>query len=187
MHDETGPANSIGAHWGRWDSGSTTDEGGTHSITAANQFHYLYGPVTPPEVVAAKSGSFAMNLVGGTTPTNNNAEFGTFIAAALTVDFTARTLTVPPVSITGFTNQSWSFNGGTTPIRFAAGKGAFIEQIVSGSCTGSNCSVVGANLGQRGIFMGPNGDHLGIAFQARTISGVSSTQTTKIFSCSPSC
>ena len=186
--DDTTP-NAINAHWGRWTSGSFTDEDGTQSITVNNQFHYLYGPLTPPEVVAAKTGSFAMVIVGGTTPTNNlNEAITSFSASPITVNFTARTVTFPAISI-NFPTQNWTFPGpNSTPIQFAAGKGAFIEQTVSGTC-GPNSGCSGsALLGKTGIFMGPAGDNLGVSFAARTTSGpTASAQTAKLYTCSPSC
>ena len=185
VHDETVP-NSLNAHWGRWDSGSISDADGTHSINVNNQFHYLYGPLTPPEVVAAKSGTFLMSQVGGTTPTNNLGELGSLLNAAPSVNFTARTVTFPNTIQMVFTSQTWSFPGpNSTAIHFASGKGAFIDQVTSGTCAGSCGST--ALLGKTGIFMGPAGDHLGITFQARATSGAAGAQTSKVFSCSPSC
>ena len=74
-------------------------------------------------------------------------------------------------------------------LQTAAGKGAFIDLVVSGTCSGSTCATsTPAVMGMTGIFMGPLGDHLGVAFQARTTSGpAASAQTTKILSCAPSC
>ncbi|MGH8703912.1 MAG: FecR family protein, partial [Burkholderiales bacterium] len=71
--NETVP-NSLNANWGRWLGGSVTELDSNPTpipISPTNQFHYLFGPLTPPEVVAAKTGAFPLSLVQGTTPTNN--------------------------------------------------------------------------------------------------------------------
>ncbi|MBY0269504.1 MAG: FecR family protein [Burkholderiales bacterium] len=183
--DETTP-NSLNAHWGRWTGGTFVDSS-TTTITSNNQFHYLYGPLTPPEVVAAKTGTFAMSMVAGTTPTNQLGQTGTF-STSLTVNFTAQTATFGPSSFS-FPSDSWSFAGGTTAIQIAPGKGAFIDQVTTGTCSGSTClTSTPASLGKTGIFMGPAGDHLGVSFSAKTTSGPTAhAQTAKIFSCAPSC
>lgn len=183
--DETTP-NSLNAHWGRWTGGAFVDQSVT-TISTTNQFHYLYGPLTPPEVVAGKTGSFAMSMVAGTTPTNQLGQTGTF-TTSLTVNFTAQTATFGPSSFS-FPSDSWSFAGGTTAIQISLGKGAFIDAVSTGTCSGSTClTSTPAALGRTGIFMGPAGDHLGVSFQAITTSGPTAhAQTAKIFSCAPSC
>lgn len=183
--DET-TANSLNAHWGRWTGGTFVDQSAT-TISSTNQFHYLYGPLTPPEVVAGKTGTFAMSMVAGTTPTNQLGQTGTF-TTSLTVNFTAQTATFGPSSFS-FPSDSWSFPGGTAAIQISPGKGAFIDTVSTGTCSGSTClTSTPAALGRTGIFMGPAGDHLGISFQAITTSGPSAhAQTAKIFSCAPSC
>jgi hypothetical protein len=184
--DETTP-NALNAHWGRWTSGTFIESPAPTTITPTNQFHYLYGPLAPPDVVAAKTGSFAMSMVAGTTPTNQLGQTGTF-TTSLTVNFTAQTATFGASSFI-FPSDSWTFAGGTTPIQIAPGKGAFIDQVTSGTCSGTTClTSTPASLGRTGIFLGPAGDHLGISFAAKTDSGPSAhAQTAKIFSCAPSC
>ena len=185
VFDDTGP-NSLNAHWGRWFTGTLTDTPSSTTFSSNNQFHYLYGPLTPPEVVTAKTGSFAMSMVGGTTPTNQLGQSGTFSTSA-TVNFTGQTVVFGPSSF-NFPSDNWSFLGVNTPIQIRAGQGAFIDQVTTGTCSGSTCLTgAPAVLGRTGIFMGPAGNHLGIAFSARTTSGVASAQTAKIFSCAPSC
>lgn len=188
--DET-TTNALDAHWGRWTSGSLTDLDNTpipNTFSTNNQFHYLYGPLAPPEVVGAKTGSFAMSIVAGTTPTNQLGQTGTFSTSA-TVDFTGKTITFG-LSEFIFTSDRWLFSSGTTSLQSVAGKGVFIDLVVSGTCSGSTCTNTPAPavMGMTGIFMGPQGDHLGVAFQARTTSGpTASAQTTQILSCAPSC
>lgn len=187
--DETTP-NSLNAHWGRWTSGTATELDATptpHIFSPGNQFHYLYGPLAAPETVAAKTGSFSMSMVAGTTPTNQLGQSGTF-STSLTVNFTGQTVAFGS-STFSFASDTWTFAGGTTPIQIVAGKGAFIDQVTTGTCSGSTClTSTPAALGKTGIFMGASGDHLGIAFQATTTSGpAANAQTVKIFSCAPSC
>ncbi len=185
VSDET-ISNSLNAHWGRWTGGTFVDST-TTTISASNQFHYLYGPLTPPEIITGKTGTFAMSMVGGTTPTNELGQTGSF-STSLTVNFTAQTVTFGASSFT-FSSDNWSFAGGTTAIQIKPGQGAFIDMVSAGTCSGFACSTsTPATLGRTGIFMGSWGDHLGIAFSARTTSGPTAhAQTTKIFSCAPSC
>jgi len=126
--------------------------------------------------------------VAGTAPTNQLGQTGTF-STSVTVNFTGQTVAFGTSSFNFPSSDSWSFPGGTTSIQIAPGKGAFIDQVVNGTCSGSTClTSTPAVLGKTGIFMGPTGDHLGVAFQARTTSGPTAhAQTAKIFSCAPSC
>ncbi|HXF65976.1 MAG TPA: FecR family protein [Burkholderiales bacterium] len=186
--NETVP-NSLNANWGRWTGGTLTDFDETPasiSVSPTNQFHYLFGPLTPPEVVAAKTGSFPLSLVQGTTPTNNINETGSFFATGMNVNFMTRVVSASGFGF-NFQTQFWSFSGISTPIQFATGKGAFINAVTTGFCSGSSCGGA-ANLGMTGIFMGPNGDHLGVGFNAVTTSGPPAhASTAKIFTCAPSC
>jgi hypothetical protein len=182
-------ANALDAYWGTWSSGSVADASGTTTFLSGDKFHYLIGPNTPPEVVAAKTGAFVFSMVGGTIPTNNLGEAGTFSTSSttLTVDFTKRSVAFPTTTI-GFLSDTWTFSQSASPITIQPGRGAFVNNTATGSCgsqIGCNGSAV---LTRTGIFMGPVGDHLGVAFQARTTSGpAASMQTTKIFACSPRC
>ncbi|MCX7961092.1 MAG: FecR family protein [Burkholderiales bacterium] len=184
--NETTP-NSIGAIWGRWLSGGIADveDGVTlvDTISPTNQFHYLGGPPTPPEVIAAKTGTFAMTDIGGTTPTNNLGETGSFSLSSAHVNFTTKVFSAGSSSF-WFPSQSWYFSGTTAPIQTLPGKGAFVEGSASGSCYGS-CSGP-ASLSMTGVFLGPQGDHLGMAFQAHTTGGAHAA-TARLLKCSPSC
>lgn len=175
-------AGSLDAYWGRWAGGSLTDSFGGTSFSAANQLHYIVAPLTPDTVVAAKTGSFAFNLVGGTTPTNNIGETASsFSVGPLSVDFTARTVSWP-VTTFNFPSQNWSFPTTTSGIHIDAGRGAFTDNGITGTCgplTGCDGS---ARLVRTGVFMGPAGEHLGVSFQARTTSGpAASMQSSGIF------
>lgn len=184
--DET-VSNALGASWGRWLGGSFTGfspSSPTTNFSPANPFHYLLGPLTPPEVIAAKTGTFMMSVVGGTTPTNDLGETGTFSMFTTSVDFTAKNFASAGFSFT-FPSQSWSFASVSTPIQISAGKGAFVHAVTSGSCYGCVASPIPAILRMTGIFMGSQGDHLGVGFSAS--AGTSHASTAKILTCSPSC
>src|SRR2546422_119123 len=64
---------SINANWGVWAVGSITDGDGTTSIPGGA--HYIFGNLTPPEVIAARTGTLSMISSGGTTPTSNVGPF----------------------------------------------------------------------------------------------------------------
>jgi hypothetical protein len=180
----------VGAQWGRWFDGSATDASGTTAFsTPGNFFHYLVGPNTPPEVIAAKTGSFGFDLIAGSfAATNNLGESGSLGAGTmrLAVDFTARTVTYPSMAI-NFQSQPWSFPASTAPITIHAGRGASVSDSVTGSCgpiTSCNGTAV---LSRTGAFMGPVGDHLGVALQARTLSGTPANMNgTALFRCASS-
>lgn len=180
-------ANALNAYWGRWIGGSMTDADGTTTFASGNQLHYIVGPLTPPDVIAAKSGTFGFNLVQSTTPTNNIGETATaFSAGPLSVDFTARTVSWPVTTFT-FPSQNWSFPTTSSSINIDA-RGAFTDNNITGSCgPATGCSGT-ARLVRTGVFMGPAGDHLGVSFQARTTSGAAaSMQASGIFACTPPC
>lgn len=184
-------ANAIGASWGRWTGGTFTDNGGTTTLSSNNQFHYLYAPLTPPDVLAAKSGSFSLSIVAGTpvTASDGSSATGGLTLGSPTVDYTSRIVSAASVSI-GTGTLPFSFPMGfSAPIQIVAGKGGFFEaKNIAGSCgpiTGCNGSAL---LGVTGIFMGPKGDHIGTSWNAVTTTGTpASVQTVKILTCAPSC
>src|SRR5260221_396813 len=105
-------ANAIGANWGRWTGGTFADNGGTTTFSNNNQFHYLYGPLTPPEVVAAKICSFSLCVVGGTPVTfSDGFTSGTLSLGSPTGNFTPRSVSASSVSLFGAIN-SFSFPAG---------------------------------------------------------------------------
>src|SRR5258708_11347555 len=189
-------ANAIGANWRRWNGGTfVNDSGTTTTFSNNNQFHYLYGPLTPPEVIAAKTGSFSLSVVGGTPVTfSAGSTIGTsFNLGPPTLDFTGRTVSASSVSLSSGTPgfNTFSFPSGfTAPIQIAAAKCAFTDmKNIVGTCSGSIfLTSTPAQLGVTGIFMGPKGDHLGTSWSAITTSGPSlSAQTVKLLTCAPSC
>src|SRR5438876_5869663 len=97
---------SVNANWGIWASGSITDVTGTTSIPGGA--HYIFGNLTPPEVIAARTGTLSMSASGGTTPTSNGSIFlsGTGTTyPTLSLDFDTRNVKVGAFS--------WSFTSGT--------------------------------------------------------------------------
>lgn len=183
--DQTNP-NPLNAYWGIWFDGSATTANGTTTFGPGNNaFHYLVGPLTPPDVIAAKSGSFSFSNVGGTSPTHSDStQLGSFSSSPWTVDFSARTVSSSGFGMV-FSNQTWSLGGFTAPIQFSAGRGAYIDATSTGTCSGASCATsTPAQARTQGIFMGA-GDHLGAAINAR--AGPASAQTVQIFSCAPRC
>jgi hypothetical protein len=173
-------SNPLGAIWGRWVAGNATDASGPTTLSSLNNFHYLVGPNTPPEVIAAKTGTFSFLNVGGTPVTyNESTAFGGF-SGSFDVNFTSRTVTSSSLGFS-FPNQTWSFSDVSTPIVISPGKGAYIEAMTPGTCSGGRCATsTPAQLSMRGAFMGPVGDHLGVSFNAR--AGTASAQTVQMFS-----
>lgn len=166
-------SNDIGAIWGRWTAGTVSGTG----LSLNNQFHYLLGPIAPPEVVASKTGTFSLVRVGGTPPSNDLGQLGTFSFSSGEVNFTAKTVAFEGLALffAGYPDpeQLWFFQGPVSgSIQF--GKGAFFSATGTGSCTGKSCSG-SANLSMRGIFMGPAGNHLGVSMHATAGSAHAST------------
>src|SRR5712691_13188453 len=91
---------SVNANWGVWASGSITDVTGTTSIPGGA--HYIFGNLTPPEVIAARTGTLLMFAFAGTTPTSN---FGSSLSGttypSLSLNFDTRSVQVGAFS--------WSF------------------------------------------------------------------------------
>lgn len=185
--DET-QLNALNAHWGRWTGTTIVTDAGT-TTSPPGGFHYLYGPLTPAEVVASKRGTVMFVDTGfGTTPRNSLNEPGTISVLASDVNFTTRIVMLGGVNMS-FPSYSFNFPGGSTAsIQIVPGKGAFIEQVSSGACLGGPCGMsTSAVLGRTGIFMGPNGDHMGMALQARTTpnGNTASAQATRILHIPP--
>src|SRR2546430_191564 len=94
---------SVNANWGIWASGSITDVTGTTSIPGGA--HYIFGNLTPPEVIAARTGTLSMSASGGTTPTSNAGIFLSGTYPTLLLNFDTR-----GVQVGAF---SWAFAAGT--------------------------------------------------------------------------
>jgi hypothetical protein len=185
-----GSSSALGARWGRWFDGSATDASGTTTFSSGNFFHYLVGPNTPPEVIAAKVGMANFDLVSGTfAATNNGGDAGVISGTRFIVDFTSRTLAFPASTFvfSGQNPQTWTFGAPSpSPINIQPGRGAWAESSVAGTCSNGSCSTLSnATLSRTAVFMGPVGDHLGVAFNARTTGGTGTggMNGTGIFSC----
>src|SRR5437879_7048195 len=63
---------SINANWGVWASGSITDSVGTTSSPGGA--HYIFGNLTPPEVIAARTGTPLMFAFAGTRSEEHTSE-----------------------------------------------------------------------------------------------------------------
>ena len=180
---------SINARWVRWSSGTFTDDSGTSMLPGG--FHAMVGNLAPPDVVAAKTGTFSFSTVGGTTPTNNLGQtpVSAFAYPSLTVNFTSRVASLGAFSWT-FPSNFWSFPAGNANVIITPGKGAGIDGLYGGTCSSGpgGCgypSPSPASLGVTGIFYGPRGDHLGAAFAAQ--SGSAGAMGVKLYTCAPSC
>ena len=155
---------SINANWGVWLTGSITENVGTTSFPGGA--HYLFGNLTPPDVIASKTGTLVMGPIGGTTPTSNMLGNATsFTYPAIGLNFTTRQATVD--------RFTWTFNSGqfifaspaTGPIIVVPGQGAGISVTSTGTYSSNATPAVSgpATAGISGVFLGPTGDHLGVA------------------------
>ncbi len=161
---------SINANWGVWASGSITDGVGTTSIP--DGAHYIFGNLTPPEVIAARSGILPMTAFAFTTPTSNIPGAVSFSYPSLTLNFDTRA-----VQVGGFI---WSFGvskfdfpqSGTGAIFAVPGKGAGVNASIAGTFSDTAISTPApAAAAMSGAFFGPAGDHLGVGI------GVTSANT----------
>src|SRR3989449_970678 len=162
---------SVNANWGVWASGSITDGVGTTSIP--DGAHYIFGNLTPPEVIAARTGTLSMIASGGTTPTSNIGPFSSGTYPTLSLDFNTRS-----VQVGGFI---WSFGvskfdfspGGSGAIFVVPGRGAGVNaSLTTGTFSDAAGSAAPATAAISGAFFGPAGDHLGVGI------GVTSTGVT---------
>ena len=181
------------AHWGRWVDGRIFNDSVGSSQIPQGGLHYLYGTLTAQSVLAAKTGTFAFNDIGGTTPTDSNGALATsFAFGPINVNFTSRTGTVTSVSA-AFTNAVWNFaNIGFTfqPNQPGGASAAYVPSNGSGTCVGTACGGgATATLRVTPYFLGSQGNFLGSLFSATTgstPSGNSVFNAVRIFAGSPS-
>src|SRR5882762_7169912 len=151
---------SVNANWGVWALGSITDAIRTTSIPGGA--HYIFGNLTPPEVIAARTGILPMTAFAFTTPTSNIPGAVSFSYPSLTLNFDTRA-----VQVGGFI---WSFGaskfdfslGGAGTILIVPGRGAGINASMVGAFSVSAASIAPAAAAMSGAFFGPAGDHLGV-------------------------
>ena len=190
--DMTGFESSVNANWGRWTSGSFTDQFGPFTVGSGGM-HYMKGDLAPPDVVAAKVGTFSFSQLGGTTPTNNLGDSAVMTSStypSLSINFTSRVATLGAFNWNfPSSSQSWSFTGGSANVVIKP-QGAGIEaNNLAGSCTGTSCGT-STVLNVSGAFYGAQGNHLGAAFGFTSATAAANTATAtgvRLYSCSPSC
>jgi hypothetical protein len=170
--------------WGRWASGTVDDGNGATTLSSTTQAHFMYGTLTPADVLSAKTGTLTLSSTFpglGTTATNN---FGATPSAAtlpvISVNFDARTASVSASSIQfgGGSPQLWTIPTGSGPLTIVAGAGGFFRIEGSGnqgtggwSCTGTGCSGAAfLRANASGIFFGPVGDHAGVSLGANAFN-----------------
>jgi hypothetical protein len=194
--DVGGFTTPVDVHWGRWNTGTFTDSSGTTTISNSNNFHYMYGELTPPEVVAAKVGTFNLVPVGGASPAgtsvtdSNGGAGGTLNVTGFQVDFSSRNVSASGVTLGGVSGTFTSTGGFSTPLQIKPGQGAFVEiKNIAATCGGTSCGVgTASKIGMTGIFLGKAGDHLGTSWNAVTTAGPAyQVQAVRLFTCSPAC
>src|SRR5438445_3193953 len=173
---------SVNANWGVWALGSITDDVGTTRIPGGA--HYIFGNLTPPEVIAARTGTLLMFAFAGTTPTSNIGSFSSGTSPSqtyptLSLNFDTRSVQVGVFNWSfgsGSGSGTFSFaQGGTGTIFAVPGRGAGINANLVGTFSGS----LPATAAMSGAFFGPAGDHLGVGIgvtSASTGSGPASGQ-----------
>ncbi len=173
---------SVNANWGVWAVGSITDGLGTTRIPGGA--HYIFGNLTPPEVIAARTGTLSMSAFAGTTPTSNT--LGSFLGG------TSPSLNYPSLSLNFNTRSvqvgsfSWAFAAGT--FAFLQGGTGTIFVVPGGvgvkaSLAGTFSSSVPATAAVSGAFFGPAGNHLGVGIGVT--SGAVSGQGVTIYTRAP--
>jgi len=175
---------SVEILMGRWTGGTLTEDVGTSSLPGG--LHYIFGPLTPPEVIASKTGSFSFITVANTTPTHSGGLTygGGGFPGTLTVNFTNQTVNVPGSSLS-FGGQTWTLPGALTNIKITSGVGASFNTgfVTGGSCVGPGCAGTVA-FEATGIFMGPaSSQHLGVTYGAGN-NASQTIQGAKVYNCS---
>src|SRR6266480_239367 len=161
---------SVNANWGVWTSGSITE--GLRTTSILGGAHYIFGNLTPPEVIAARTGTLLMFAFAGTTPTSSIGPFSGGTYPNLSLDFDMRSVKVSAFSWS-FISSTFSFPAGTGTIFVVPGKGAGVNaSITTGTFSDAAGSAAAATAAMSGAFFGPAGDHLGVGI------GVSSAGVT---------
>ena len=115
--DMVGYGAAVNVHWGRWVDGTVTDDSGARrdarcrgggALRTGDQLALADG------LIAAKNGAFSYNVViGGTNPTDNSGNIGTFGGGSVNVNFTNRTAALTAAWNVGGSNYSVSALPGT--------------------------------------------------------------------------
>lgn len=187
---DTGSGGDVAAHWGRWTSGTINDNGNIYTLGPApyGHFHYIYGELTPPDIIGARTGTATFIRVGGTTPTDSVFPVNTassFSFGSIGVDFTTRAAMLNSLSMSFPTGVSYSFSN--VPLQISIqGSGATIEGNFTNptGCTGGACATSApATLKVDGAFVGPAGSHIGAVFGTES-TPAGTTSSAQLFKCS---
>lgn len=185
---DTGSSPDINAHWGRWTSGTIVDNGVVISLGPApnGHFHYIYGELTPPDVVAAKTGTATFSRVGGTTPTDsvfpvNTAS--TFTFGTIGINFTTRTASLSSLNMSFPTGVNYNFSSVPLTMNFSGGAASIEGRVTNPTgCSGGPCITSSpATLKVDGAFVGPSGNHIGTVFATQSVAGT--TASAQLFKC----
>ncbi|MBI5613054.1 MAG: FecR domain-containing protein [Gammaproteobacteria bacterium] len=148
--------------WGRWSGDSLRAEGG-EVVNPLGNYHYMYSPnLTTPTQLAAITGSFTYNYVGGTAPTDERGTVGRINSASVAVDFTKQQITNYSLSLTIPANfvENWTASGNGSFKQFT-GTGIALSGVCSG-CGGSTSTAAVGNA--YGAFVGPQANGMISAF-----------------------
>lgn len=188
---DTGSGTGVDAHWGRWTSGTINDNGTVYTLdTVPNgHFHYLYGELTPPDIIAAKTGTATFVRVGGTTPTDSVSPVNTassFAFGNIGVDFTSRTAMLTSLTMSFPTGVNYNFSNVPLQIKLISGGVSIGGSATNATgCSGGPCITSSpALLKVDGGFIGPTGNHIGAAFGTQSVAGT--TSSTQLYKC-PAC
>jgi hypothetical protein len=164
---------SVNANWGVWASGSITDSLGTTRIPGGA--HYIFGNLTPPEVIAARTGTLSMIPAGGTTPTGNVGSFiGVPTYPTLSLNFDTRIVQVGAFNWS-FTLGTFSFQAGAGTIFAVPGRGAGVNASLTGTFSAAAISAAPAAGAMSGAFFGPAGNNLGVGFGVSSAAVIPNT------------
>lgn len=187
---DIGSSSEITAYWGRWTSGTINDNGTIYSLGPApnGNFHYIYGSLTLPDTIAAKTGTATFTRVGGTTPTDSVSPVNTasvFSFGSIGVDFTAKSASLSSLTMQFPTGVDYNFSSVPIQIKIQSG-GATLDANFTNptGCTGGVCSTgSSATLKISGAFVGPTGNHIGAVFNTQSaLAGT--TSSAQLFKCS---
>jgi len=152
-----------GIQWGRWSGDIIRIENG-QLVNSLGSYHYMYSPnLTTPTQLAAITGSFTYNYVGGTAPTDERGTVGRITSTSVAVDFSSQQITNYSLRLTipsSLISEDWSASGNGSFKQFAGGGIA-----LAGTCNGCSGSPSTPATGSaHGAFVGPQANSLISAF-----------------------
>jgi hypothetical protein len=169
---------SVNANWGVWALGSITD--GVRTTSIPGGAHYIFGNLTPPEVIAARTGTLSMIAFAGTTPTSST--LGSFSGGtspslnypSLSLNFDTRIVQVGAFNWS-FTRGTFSFQAGAGTIFAVPGRGAGVNASLTGTFSAAAISAAPAAGAMSGAFFGPAGNNLGVGFGVSSAAVIPNT------------